>query len=430
MKTVAFYTLGCKVNQCDTEALEEAFQNNGYTIVDFESKADVYIINTCTVTAISDKKSRQMLSHARRTNPEAIICATGCYAQRAGNEIAALPFVDIVVGTEERGQIISRVNETQKKRELNSESSVLKNVENDVIHNTGRTRAFIKIQEGCNHFCSYCIVPHVRGRERSQDIESILAEANTATEKGCREIVLTGIQLSSYGRDLGYQEGLVRLVTELSEIHGIARIRFGSLEMEILTESFINEMALLPKVCRHYHIPLQSGSDTVLHRMNRHYTTAEYALKIELLRSIIPEVAVTTDIMAGFPGETDDEFNASMHFVKQIRFNKMHVFPYSKREGTPAAGIPDQIPKRIREERASQLLALGCRIEKEYLDGLSGTTQYVLVEESCNGIINGHTDRYVFVKAKGNVPVNQFADVYITGAESMAATGSAVEQVT
>ncbi len=426
MKTVAFFTLGCKVNQCDTEKLEQLFRDNGYAVVDFDQKADVYVINTCTVTAVSDKKSRQMLSHARRSNPDAIICATGCYAQRAKNELSNLPAVDIVAGMEYRDQIIEKINDFLKlKNGISTDIPCNGHPESDKTNTSqGRTRAFLKIQEGCNHFCSYCIVPHVRGRERSQPVEDLLTRANAAAAKGCREVVLTGIQLSSYGRDLGYGDGLAILAERLSEIIGIARIRFGSLEMDVLSETFIKRMADQPKVCRHYHIPLQSGSDTVLRRMNRHYTTAEYAARIESLRSIIPEVAVTTDIMAGFPGENDEEFLSSLNFAEQMRFNKMHVFPYSRREGTPAAVMPGQIPNRIKAERAARLNALGQRVETEYLKALAGSVQQVLVEESFPNGINGHTDRYVFVKATGSRPVNSLAGVHITGVEYPAVTGA------
>lgn len=417
MKTVAFFTLGCKVNQCDTDILAQLFRNKGYEIVGFDEKADVYVINTCTVTAVSDKKSRQMLSRARRANPVAVICATGCYAQRAGDEILALPSVDVVVGITERANIVERIEEAkgQKASSPHITSEKLCSEEACIFRSEGRTRAFIKIQEGCNHFCSYCIVPHVRGRERSESMDHVLDEARKAADAGFKEIVLTGIQLSSYGKDIGKDQGLLQLAAQLSCIEGIQRIRFGSLEMDIFTKEFIGSLAALPKVCRHYHIPLQSGSDTVLQRMNRHYTTGDYAEKIELLKTMIPEVAITTDVMTGFPGETEEEFASTLQFAKRIRFNKMHVFPYSRREGTPAASMPGQIPRKVREERASNLIALGTGIETEWLTKLIGTGQQILVEESCNGEINGHTDRYVFVHVKGASPVNSFVNILVEG---------------
>ncbi|MDP2892256.1 MAG: tRNA (N(6)-L-threonylcarbamoyladenosine(37)-C(2))-methylthiotransferase MtaB [Bacillota bacterium] len=427
LKKAAFYTLGCKTNQYDTQVMAEILRKNGYEIVPFSDKADVYIINTCTVTAMSDKKSRQMISRAHRNNPDALIVAAGCLSQRDPSETLMLEGVDIVAGTIGRANIHDIIRRAEKNKKISAVSDIFSENRFDEacagVHE-GRTRALIKIHEGCDYFCSYCIVPSVRGRSRSRPAESILAEAREMASRGYREVVLTGIQISSWGHDLPEKPALAGLLERLCAVDGILRIRLGSVEYGTLTDDFIERASRLDKLCRHYHVPLQSGCDSVLHRMNRRYTAEEYAGRIAKLRSAIGDAAVTTDIVAGFPGETEEEFLATCRFVERMAFNRAHVFPYSRRKGTPAAEMPGQLPEKTKRERAGKLIEITKKIERAYLENLIGTVQEALVEESDGCCISGHTDRYALVRAKGTAQPNDLVNVRIKSADSEAAYGT------
>ncbi|WZL79900.1 tRNA (N(6)-L-threonylcarbamoyladenosine(37)-C(2))-methylthiotransferase MtaB [Eubacteriales bacterium mix99] len=404
MKRVAFYTLGCKTNQYDSEAMKERFLERGYRVVDFREDSDVYVVNTCTVTNLGERKSRQMIHRAHRRNPDAVIAVVGCYAQQAAEEVLAIPGVRVALGTNSRNCIVDCVERSQA---IKAPVSCVENIrearefEDMPIHAfAGKTRAALKIQEGCSQFCTYCIIPYVRGPIRSRNPESIRKEAERLSEAGFREIVLTGIHIASYGRDRQNTGGtdLLALLKDLHTIRGIERIRLGSLEPTLLTDKFVNEARDLPKICRHYHISLQSGCDATLKRMNRRYTTAEYREIVRRLRCAIPEVAVTTDIMVGFPGETEEEFAATCAFAESMEFSKIHVFPYSPREGTPAASFEHQVPPEVRECRSRKMVALSRKLEQNYMEQFIGRRGIVLFEKAYNGkegLMEGHTDHYI-----------------------------------
>jgi len=406
-KRVAFYTLGCKVNQYDTQAMMEQFLKKDYRVVDFEEDADVYVINTCTVTNLGDRKSRQMIHRAHRRNPDAVIAVVGCYAQRASEEVLSIPGVNLVLGNQERSRIVELVEEVQRTGvPMNRVADIMKVREFEempIEDFEGKTRAVLKIQEGCNQFCAYCIIPYARGPVRSRRPEDVQAEVKRLVDKGYQEIVLTGIHLASYGLDLG-EAKLLSLLEDLHDIEGLRRIRLGSLEPTLLTDQFIQVVKGLPKVCRHYHISLQSGCDETLRRMNRKYTTAKYREIVHHLRQQIPQVAVTTDIMVGFPGETDEEFEKTYRFVEEIAFSKIHVFQYSPRAGTPAAKMKQQVPSEKKEYRSKRLIELGETLERKYLEQFLGTEVEVLFEEEVEaspGWVQGHSDHYIRVMAPG-----------------------------
>ncbi|HZG78277.1 MAG TPA: tRNA (N(6)-L-threonylcarbamoyladenosine(37)-C(2))-methylthiotransferase MtaB, partial [Paenibacillus sp.] len=355
MPTVAFHTLGCKVNFYDTEAIWQLFKNDGYEQVDFESQtADVYVINTCTVTNTGDKKSRQIIRRAVRRNPDAVIAVTGCYAQTSPAEILAIPGVDLVIGTQGRGEIIELVNRVRAEREpINAVRNIMKTrqfEELDVPDFADRTRAFLKIQEGCNNFCTFCIIPWSRGLLRSREPESVVKQAKMLVEAGYKEIVLTGIHTAGYGEDLE-NYNFAALLRDLEKVDGIERLRISSIEASQITDEVIDVLMSSNKFCRHLHVPLQAGDDAVLKRMRRKYTVAEYAERIARIRERWPEVAITTDVIVGFPGETDEMFENGYRFMKEIGFSEMHVFPYSRRTGTPAARMEDQVDEELKNER-------------------------------------------------------------------------------
>jgi len=401
-KKAALHNLGCKVNAYETEAMQELLEDSGYEIVPFHEKADIYIINTCTVTNMADRKSRQMLHRARKMNPDAIVAACGCYVQEKPEEVADC--VDIVIGNNRKKEIVHILEEYEKGREGIRKDLVdighTREYEDLHLSRTAEhTRAYIKVQDGCNQFCSYCIIPYARGRVRSRSMESVRGEVETLARNGYQEVVLTGIHLSSYGIDTGTD--LLSLIRTVHEVAGIKRIRLGSLEPRIITEEFAEAIAGLPKMCPHFHLSLQSGCTETLKRMNRRYTAEEYYEKCELLRKYFRNPALTTDVIVGFPGETEEEFKASRDFIDKVDFYETHVFKYSRREGTKAAAMPDQVPEEEKTRRSNILLDLSRKKQAAYEQRLLGTTQEVLIEEEIrrNGEIYqvGHTREYVKV---------------------------------
>ena len=402
MKSVAFCTLGCKVNQYETDAMEELFQKSGYAIRDFHEAADVYVINTCTVTNMADRKSRQMLHRARKKNPDAVIVAAGCYVQASAETIEADTAIDLIVGNNRKGQIVDMVEEFME-RHNRAVNLIDINHTSDyetlgITRVSEHTRAYIKIQDGCNQFCSYCIIPYARGRVRSRKAEEIIAEVSGLAAAGYKEIVLTGIQISSYGTDFG-NIGLADLVERLAAVKGIERIRFGSLEPGIVTEEFVRRLTRIPQICPHFHLSLQSGCGETLKRMNRHYTPEDYKQRCELLRKYFDRPAFTTDVIVGFPGETDEEFEATEKFLEEIHFAEMHVFKYSPRKGTRAAKMPDQVNETVKTQRSARLLALGEKMSEDYRKLCEKKVLEVLAEEpvSVDGetFWTGHSREYI-----------------------------------
>lgn len=402
MKTVAFCTLGCKVNQYETNAMMQKMIEAGYEVVDFETKADIYIINTCTVTNMADKKSRQMLRRVKEINPEAILVAVGCYAQVAKEKLEQIPEIDLILGINEKNDIVKYVEQASKNTYV---SDVLHQTEfldfGDVTY-TEKTRAVIKVQDGCNQFCSYCIIPYARGRIRSRKPESVIKEITDVAKEGIKEVVITGIHIASYGKDFNAEYRLIDLLEEIQKVDGIQRIRLGSLEPTLITEEFVTRLKKLSKICDHFHLSLQSGCNETLKRMNRKYTTDQFRHVVELLRNAYPEVHLTTDVIVGFPGETEEEFNKTYEFLKEIKFYKMHVFKYSPRSGTVAAKMPNQIDGNIKEERSNKLIELSDENEKEYNQKYIGKEVEVLLEEREGEYLKGHTTNYMVVKMKTN----------------------------
>ncbi len=427
MKSVALHNLGCKVNGYEMEVMQQSLQEKDYQIVPFDSKADIYIVNTCTVTNMADRKSRQMLHRARRLNPDAVVVAVGCYVQAGREEVIKDQGVDLVIGNNRKKDLVPILEEYLAGRgdKTLQDTTVIdigstREYENLQLKRTGgHTRAYIKIQDGCNQFCSYCIIPHVRGRVRSRSREDVLAEVRGLAGSGYREVVLTGIHISSYGVDQG-APGLLSLVKSIHEIDGIERIRVGSLEPRVVTEEFAAELARLPGFCPHFHLSLQSGCDSTLKRMNRRYTAGEYYEKAELLRSVFGNPAITTDVITGFPGETEEEFEATRAFLEKIKFYEMHVFKYSRRKGTPAAVMENQVPDDIKTARSNILLEMGRKFSKEYRGCCIGSEAEVLFEEE--KVIDGrtfqvgHTMQYVKVARETDLPLaNTIERVRVTG---------------
>lgn len=411
MPSVAFYTLGCKVNFYDTEAMWQLFKKEGYEQVDFETKtADVYVINTCHVTNTGDKKSRQIIRRAIRRNPDAVIAVTGCYAQTSPAEIMAIPGVDLVVGTQDRDKLMTYIRQIQRDRQpVNAVRNIMKTrefEELDVPDFAERTRAFLKIQEGCNNFCTFCIIPWSRGLSRSRKPESVLNQARQLASAGYKEIVLTGIHTGGYGDDLENYK-LSDLLQDLDAIDGLERIRISSIEASQIDDEMIRVLNSSPKMCRHLHIPLQAGDDYILKRMRRKYTTAEYAEKIARIREAMPGVAITTDVIVGFPGETEELFENGYRFMEQIGFSEMHVFPYSKRTGTPAARMEDQVDEEVKHERVHRLIDLSERMQAEYAKEWVGREVSVIPEREAKGakgqgLLSGYSDNYLQVVFGGD----------------------------
>jgi threonylcarbamoyladenosine tRNA methylthiotransferase MtaB len=383
MKKAALHNLGCKVNSYETEAMQQLLEEAGYEIVPFSEAADVYVINTCSVTNMADRKSRQMLHRAKKQNPDAVVVAAGCYVQTKEQEAEADEAVDLVIGNNKKHELVSMLDAyfagKEERAVIDINDGRQEYEELSLTHTAEHTRAFVKVQDGCNQFCSYCIIPYARGRVRSRKLEDVCREVEALAEKGYKEVVLTGIHLSSYGVDTG--DSLLELIQAVHQIPGISRIRLGSLEPKIVTEEFVSEIARLPKLCPHFHLSLQSGCDETLKRMNRKYTTEEYERGCALLRSYFVHPAITTDVIVGFPGETEDEFQTTMAFLERIHFYEMHIFKYSKRQGTRAAEMKDQIPEEIKTARSAKLIALGERMSEEFRAYYLGREEEILFEE-------------------------------------------------
>lgn len=424
MKTVAFITLGCKVNQYETNAMAQKLIKKGYKIVEHNQKADIYIINTCTVTNMSDRKSRQMIRRAKETSSQAKIIAVGCYVQVARKEIENIEGIDLVLGNEEKVDIAKYCDEIlEEPAELKDVMHTKEFAEFGEITYTEKTRAVIKVQDGCDRFCSYCIIPYARGRVRSRKPENVIEEITEIAKKGIKEVVITGIHIASYGKDFkekdfkkkifrekGCQEKdfkekelqekyeLIDLLEEINKIEGIQRIRLGSIEPLLITEEFVQRLSKLEKICEHFHLSLQSGCDETLKRMNRRYSTEQFKEITERLRKTYPNVNLTTDIIVGFPGETEAEFEKTYQFLKEIKFYKMHIFKYSPRKGTKAAEMKEQVPPEIKEERSKKLIELSDENEKKYNQEYVGKEVEVLWEEEKDGVYKGHTKNYVLVE--------------------------------
>ncbi len=429
MKSVAFCTLGCKVNQYETEAMITLFKNKGYKIKSFDEISDIYVINTCTVTGTGDRKSRQMISRAHKKNHNAVIVVVGCYSQVSPEEIKKLQGVSLVLGTKDRSRIVEltekyiggsgspeyHITDIMKQREYE---------EMWISAYEDKTRAFVKIEEGCSEFCSYCIIPYARGPVRSRPTESIVKEVTDLAANGYREIVLTGIHIGSYGRDLE-GKSLIDAVRAAHCVDAVKRIRLGSVEPRVLTDEFVHEISKMDKICDHFHISLQSGCDKTLKRMNRKYTTDEYKKAVERLRNAFDNPAITTDIITGFPGETDEDFETSLQFMKDIAFSEVHVFPYSPRKGTKAADMDDQIEKRVREHRAKKMIADAKLLHKTYVESCMGKIYSVLFEREISpGVYEGHMTNYVKVRASSETNLcHKIAKVKATRYENGAVAG-------
>jgi len=404
MKKVAFLTLGCKVNTYETEGMKRLFEKSGYLVVEPDTAADVYVINTCTVTHLSDRKSRQMIRRARRLNPNAVIAAVGCYAQVAPEEVSKIEGVNLVIGNNHKSEIVDLVENASwdVQRIEVSPRKELKDFEELWAESyTGQTRAFLKIQDGCDQFCSYCIIPFARGRVRSRSIQSIMTEAEKLIDNGFKEIVLTGIHLTSYGKDTGTGT-LLDVIKGLDKLNGLVRIRLGSLEPLYMTGNMIKEMSKIKKLCPHFHLSLQSGCDETLARMNRKYTTAEFGEIVKNIRQNFDDVAITTDIMTGFPGETDEEFRKTCDFVESIGFSQAHIFQYSIRKGTKAAEMEEQIPHTEKEERSKILAEICNKSMHNFREKQIGKITGVLFEEEIEGYYAGHTGNYIPVRVLSN----------------------------
>ena len=424
MKKAALHNLGCKVNAYETEAMQHLLEEAGYEIVPFTQKADVYVINTCSVTNMADRKSRQMLHKAKKNNPDSIVVAAGCYVQTSEKEVLNDLSVDIVIGNDRKHDLVRLLEEYS----LDSVNDTVDDI-NDGKHDfeelfidqtKEHTRAFIKVQDGCNQFCSYCIIPYARGRVRSRRFENVIAEVERLAANGFKEVVLTGIHLSSYGVDFEEATGLLELIQAVNAVKGIERIRLGSLEPKIVTEHFASELSKLDKICPHFHLSLQSGCDATLKRMNRKYTTKEYERGCELLRKYFVHPAITTDVIVGFPGETEEEFAQTKAYLEHIHFYEMHIFKYSKRKGTRAAVMPDQIDEQVKAARSEKLIALGHDMSKEFRKFYIGKNEEVLFEEKAvigdKEYFVGYTKEYVKVAKKTDENLeNQIVSGRISG---------------
>lgn len=415
-KTVSFYTLGCKVNQYETNAMEQQFIKNNYEIVENTQKADIYVINTCTVTNMAERKSRQMLRRVKEINPSAVLVVCGCYAQVAKNELEQIPEIDIILGINEKNEIVQIVENYMEKmaeQDKRSQEAEIDDVSKqkefldfgDVTY-TEKNRAVVKVQDGCNMFCSYCIIPYARGRIRSRKIESVVSEIKKIAKEEIKEVVITGIHVASYGKDFDNENTskkirLIDLLEAINKIDGIDRIRLSSLEPTIVDEEFATRLSKLDKICDHFHLSLQSGCDETLKRMNRKYTTQIYRDAVATLRKYYPEASFTTDVIVGFPGETDEEFAKTYEFLKEIDFYRLHVFKYSPRRGTVAEKMPNQIDGNKKEERSNKLIELSNSTENKHNQSYIGKTVKVLFEEFEDGFFKGHTTNYMMVKVAG-----------------------------
>ena len=403
-KIISFITLGCKVNQYETNAMAQKFKEKGYKVIEGEAKADIYVINTCTVTNMSDRKSRQMLRRMKDINKNAIIVACGCYVQVSKEEVEQMEEIDLVLGNNEKKNIVEYVEKyiEENKKEENMEDVMQQRefVDFGDVTYTEKTRAVIKVQDGCDRFCSYCIIPYARGRVRSRKPQSVISEIEKIAKQGIQEVVVTGIHVASYGKDFNNDYKLIDLLEEINKIEGIKRIRLGSIEPLLITEEFVERLKKLEKICHHFHLSLQSGCDETLKRMNRRYTIEEFKEIVNRLRKNYEDVILTTDIIVGFPGETEEEFNKTYEFLKDIKFYKMHVFKYSPRKGTKAANMPKQIDGKQKEIRSKKLIELSDFNEKTYNDAYINKEVEVLFEEEKEGMYKGHTENYILVYYK------------------------------
>ena len=415
----ALHNLGCKVNAYETEAMQQILEEAGYEIVPFSEYADVYVINTCSVTNMADRKSRQMLHRAKKQNPDAIVVGAGCYVQTKEAQALVDESIDIVIGNNKKHELVPLLREYEASHrkmacvaDINHEKQAYEEL--SLSRTAEHTRAFIKVQDGCNQFCTYCILPFARGRVRSRELPDVLQEIRTLAKSGYREVVLTGIHLSSYGVDNG--ESLLHLIEAVHELEGIERIRLGSLEPRIVTDAFAKRLSELPKICPHFHLSLQSGCDTVLSRMNRRYDTAEYEVGCALLRRYFEHPAITTDVIVGFPGETDEEFETTERYLERIHFYEMHIFQYSRREGTKAAAMPDQVPEAVKKERSEKLLALGHRMSEEFRRYYLDRQVTALLEEEFfhdgKRYYTGYTKEYVKVAVETE---KDLSNTFVTG---------------
>lgn len=423
MKKAASFALGCKVNQYESEAIAELFAEKGYEIVGIEEEADVYVINTCTVTNFGDKKSRQLIRKVKRQNENAIVAVVGCYAQTAPQELMQVEGVNLVIGTKDRAQIVEMVeNYTQENGVENHVSDIMKErifEPLSIQKLANRTRAYLKIQDGCSQYCSYCIIPYARGPIRSREPQDVIAEVKRLAENGFKEVVLTGIHVASYGKDRR-DTSLLEILRQVHEVEGIERIRFSSIEPNVVTEEFAQAIAAMPKVCDHFHLSLQSGCDKTLKEMNRKYDTEKYRQAAAILRKYLPEVALTTDIIAGFPGETEEDFQASYDFAKEIGFAKIHAFPYSPKRGTPAAARKDQLLNAVKAERSHRLITLSDTMADAFIQNYVGKEVEVLYERAVGaGVYEGHTTNYIKVQGTSEKDLtNQICKTKILKAEN------------
>ena len=427
---IAIYTLGCKVNQYETQAMETILRQRGHTLVDFEEQADAYIINTCTVTAVSDKKSRQAIRRCRRLNPEAVVAVCGCYAQTTPEAVEALE-VDLIYGTGDRMQFLDDLESAVHGRQKVNVDEVMARRSFEFLPAgglEGRTRCMLKVEDGCVNFCTYCTIPYARGPVRSLGLDQAVAEARRMEEQGYREIVLTGIEISSWGKDLRNGLSLIDLIEGICQAVPGLRIRLGSLEPRTITEDFCLRGAKLPNLCPHFHLSLQSGCDATLKRMNRKYNTARYLESCALLRQHFDRPAITTDLITGFPGETEEEFSATLDFIQRANFSAMHIFPYSRRSGTPAYDMPDQVPMAEKEARAHRAAQVAAQMEADYLAHYVGKTLPVLFEEEKEGFWRGHAPNYVEIRCKGENLHNELREVLIESADGSLLYGKLVEQ--
>lgn len=417
-RKVAFYTLGCKVNQYETNSMMEEFINAGYELVDYESFADVYVVNTCTVTNMSDRKSRQILRRAKEINNESVLCAVGCYAQVAKSELEKIDDIDLILGTNDKRNIVQKVEEClanhAKLSEVSDVMAERKYVEWETVAYTDKARAEVKVEDGCDRYCTYCIIPYARGPVRSRRIEDVCEEVKRIVSTGIKEVVITGIHISSYGKDLPGKPRLIELLEKVNDIDGVERIRLGSLEPLIIDDEFVSRIKVLSKVCNHYHLSLQSGCDATLERMNRRYRTEEFREIVKRLRDNISEVALTTDVIVGFPGETDEEFNQTYNFLNEIKFSKMHVFKYSQRRGTKAEKFPNQVDGKVKEERSNALIEMSNKNEEEFAKQYLGKEVEVLFEREHDG----HTTNYLEVESEESHTPNEISKVKVKKVEN------------
>ncbi len=434
MLNVSFITLGCKVNQFESEAMMELFEKEGFKIIPACDKSDIFIINTCAVTKESDRKSRQLINKAKRMNKNAIVAAVGCSVQLNSERISEETSVDIVIGTKNKSEIARLIKDKLNNLDIKTNVDKFKPRESfeelSISKEHDKTRANIKIQDGCNQFCTYCIIPYVRGPIRSRDSEDIIKEVRNLSENGYKEVVINGIHISSYGKDINKENALISLIENINNIdgnakNGIERIRLGSLEPNIITEEFMQKLSKLNKACDHFHLSLQSGSDTVLQRMNRRYTASEYKEKVDLIRKYMPNSSITTDIIVGFPGETEEEFNETVEFVKEINFSRIHVFKYSIREGTKAATFVNQVDEKIKADRSKKLIKLANGLAQNFMQLMVGETVSVLIEKKSEDLYEGYTTNYIRTIVESDTDIdNKIVQVKVIKANNDFITGS------